>query len=1065
VRYSLGLDIGITSVGWAILDLENKYIEDLGVRIFERAENPKDGSSLAAPRREARGSRRRLRRKRQRLNDVRDLIVYNKLLSSSELEALFETPSEFTPWQLRTDALDRKLTQKEWARVLIHIAKHRGFKSNRTASADEKDAKAQEDGKAKEAMKANEILMSTGNDGKGYRTIGEMMQLDPKFAEHKRNKGGDYSNTVLRSELESEIKILFSAQRKQGNLFASESFEEKYIEIFNRQLPFASGEIIEKMTGYCTFEHDQKRAPKASWTAERFILLGKISNLRVRVDGKKMELSLEKMRTIEELAYKHVKVTYKQIRKTLDAGDNWYFENMPPVKSSKDKEADPESATFTELKAFHEFRKTISKSLGEEYWETLISTSPTTLDTLAYALTFRKTDDEIKSYLKERNVDDKLIKAILPLNFSKVVNLSIKAMSKIIPHMEKGYRYDEACELAGYSHYSPYGSSERSLFLILPEFEEIRNPVVFRAISQTRKVVNAIIRKYGSPERVQVELARDLSRSLKERNIIAKEQQDNRAQKEKYAQDFENTFSFRPNGSQLEKYRLWKEQGGYCPYTGEYIRPDMAFTSNDGSYAEIDHIIPYSRSFDDSFINKVLVMGSANRNKRNMTPYEYFGSDKEKWEKFVVNVDTHIKNRRRAQRLKIKDFGETEEGAMKERSLGDTRYITKFVAGWIENQLIFSDPSIKRPVTRLNGRATATLRWQWGINALKDREKSDLHHALDACVIAAATPSIIKSISDHSRKKELSLLRSEEEHNKKTRLPEPWPRFRKEIEARLSENPVEAIKEFGLTNYSEEKLESIKPIFISRKPERKATGAAHEETIRSSKYIEELQKTAVKTNILSVNLNKLEDMVGKERDKALYEALRKRLKESGNDPKKAFKDGFRKPQNNGEPGPIVRSIKIFDSGTSGVKVRGGIASNGGMVRIDVFEKDSKYYLIPYYVDDIAKKRVKNKAIVHSKDEEYWITVDASFNFLFSLFKNDLVKILDSKGKEIFGYYVSCDRSTGAIELLHNASETNWRGIGVRTAKKLEKYTVDVLGNYYKVKKEKSPYELANCDSS
>ncbi len=93
MRYSLGLDIGITSVGWAILDLENKYIEDLGVRIFERAENPKDGSSLAAPRREARGSRRRLRRKRQRLNDVRDLIVYNKLLSSSELEALFETPS------------------------------------------------------------------------------------------------------------------------------------------------------------------------------------------------------------------------------------------------------------------------------------------------------------------------------------------------------------------------------------------------------------------------------------------------------------------------------------------------------------------------------------------------------------------------------------------------------------------------------------------------------------------------------------------------------------------------------------------------------------------------------------------------------------------------------------------------------------------------------------------------------------------------------------------------------------------------------------------------------------
>ena len=333
--------------------------------------------------------------------------------------------------------MDRKLSPR-WARVLIHIAKHRGFKSNRTVSPEEKNAKANEEGKAKEGMKSNSLLLSSGNDGKGYRTVGEMIEKDPKFQFHKRNKSGDYSNTIVRSDLESEIKTLFSSQREYGNKFTSAVFEEEYIKLFNRQLPFASGEIIEKMTGNCTFEPDQKRAPKASWTAERFILLGKILNLRVRVDGKKMELGPEKMRIIHDLAYKNAKVTYKQIRKALDEGENWHFENLPPVRSSSDKKSEPEDAVFVELKAFHSFRKSISDKLGKEYWENLISTSPTILDTIAYAMTLRKTDEEIISYLKNHNIDCELINAVLPLNFNGVVNLSIKAMANLIPHMENG---------------------------------------------------------------------------------------------------------------------------------------------------------------------------------------------------------------------------------------------------------------------------------------------------------------------------------------------------------------------------------------------------------------------------------------------------------------------------------------------------------------------------------------------------------------------------------------------------------------------------------------------------
>ena len=398
---------------------------------------------------------------------------------------------------------------------------------------------------------------------------------------------------------------------------------------------------------------------------------------------------------------------------------------------------------------------------------------------------------------------------------------------------------------------------------------------------------------------------------------------------------------------------------------------------------------------------------------------------------------------------------------MKERNLSDTRYITKYVAKWLEENLLFAEKKAENNVTRINGRATATLRWQWGINALKDREGSDLHHALDACVVAAATPGIIKRISDYSRDRELQKLKVNAEDNKKRRCPEPWEHFRKEVEARLSETPAEKIREFGLAGYSESELNELKPIFVSRRPDRGATGADHKDTIYSAKYLNDNPpRIVVKKALTSLKKSDLENMVGKERDRALYEALAKRLEEYGDKPEKAFKDGFKKPASNGKPGPVVRSVKIFDPRVAGLPVNGGIALNDGMVRVDLYQKNGKYFLIPYYVSDIAKKIVKNKAIAQGKREDEWITIDGTYDFIFSLFKNDLVRIIDSKGKEIFGYYNSCDRTNGAIEIKKHDGSVSWRGIGVRTAKLIEKYQVDVLGSCHKVKREKPSHELA-----
>lgn len=276
MAYCIGLDIGITSVGWSVLKLdenEQPYrIDKLGSRIFDAAEHPKDGASLAAPRREARGARRRLRRHKHRLERIRYLITKEKILSEEDLRCLYDGDLSDI-YMLRTKALDEKVTEKEFARILIHLAQRRGFKSNRKVDVEDKKSDA---GALTSAVKENTDLM----ERKAYRTVGEMLYKDEKFSECKRNKQESYKNTVSRSQIEDEIHIIFKKQREFGQAFASEKIEEEYSDIVLSQRSFEegpgegpssspspyAGNQIEKKIGKCTFEKDEPRAVKGSYS-------------------------------------------------------------------------------------------------------------------------------------------------------------------------------------------------------------------------------------------------------------------------------------------------------------------------------------------------------------------------------------------------------------------------------------------------------------------------------------------------------------------------------------------------------------------------------------------------------------------------------------------------------------------------------------------------------------------------------------------------------------------------------------------------------------------------------
>lgn len=1045
-KYSLGLDIGIASVGAALL--ADDHIIALHVRTFEKAETAKEGESLNKIRRDARLTRRRLRRRAHRLLRLRRMLRRIGLSDSSDTSC-FDGVT-ISPWQLRCEGLDRLLEKQEWAAVMYHIVKHRGFQSTRKSE-------------AKADAKVGEMLGGVGKNHdllQQYRSVGEMAWKDERFLESKRNKGGDYSHTFLRADLAEELSLLFRQQRLFGNSFADAQTETFVRDLLMARKPALSGDALLKMVGRCTFEPKEYRAPKASYTAERFVWLTKLLNLRISGIGTNQPLSPEQRDILINMPFAQSKITYKQVRSKLGLTD---AEKFAGLDYRKDK--DPEAATLFEAKAYHEIRKAYESAGHIELW-LRDSRDSQRLDDVAYALTVFKEDVESRKWLSEKAFEPAIIEAVLELSFEKFVRLSLKALKNIVPHMEKGMRYDEAVLEAGYAHHSQIHIAEKTLKIPPISNEHITNPVVRRALNQARKLVNAIVSEYGPPTEVHIELARDLNKDFKERQKIKKLQNENRDTKEKDILEFERLFRCTPKGLDLLKWRLYREQNAQCAYCQKGFDLEGLY---DAGYAEVDHALPYSRSFDDGLNNKVLVCTKHNRDKGNRTPFEYLGGsdDTEQWRNFVAWVMGNPKYRlAKRQRLLRKDFGNDEAEKFRERNLTDTRYACKEFKKMVETHLQLSEESDSKKCVVVSGQLTSYLRARWGL--IKVREDGDLHHALDAAVVAACSHGMVKRLSGYSRRNELELVRGdfvdpetgeifdpEGLERAEKAFPLPWDGFRKELIARLSPEPTALLPE----------LEGVKPVRVSRAPTRRGMGAAHQETIRSARNLAEGVST-VKTPLTSLSLKDLPKIVGygDPRNKALIEAIEQRLREHGDKADKAFKEPLRRPAPPGREhlAPIVRSVRLYDTQKSGIILPsrgGGIANNGDMVRVDIFKKDGKYHAVPLYVADAAKNELPNKAVMASKPESEWTVIDDTFAFLFSLYPNDWVKVTLRNAQPIEGYYAGLDRATGAISVwAHDRSQKVGkdgliRGVGIKTALSLEKYNVDLLGRIYRVKNE------------
>ena len=1131
---TFGFDIGIASVGWAVLN-ESRVVA-LGVRAFDKAETAKEGDSLNLVRRSARLMRRRLRRRAWRLTRLGRLLKRVGMLEDADY---FKTqPSHAdSAWELRVAALNRLLTPVEWARVLYHLCKHRGFYwVSRAEEAKAESDAAGESGKVKKGLAATAQLMTAN----GYKTAAEMVLGE--FPEAQRNKHGEYTKALSRVLLGEELKKLFESQRALGNQHASVELEiaisgtgDRKSGLFWLQKPALSGKDLLKMLGKCTLEKAEYRAPKASFTAERHVWLTRLNNVRVTVAGKSRPLSGAERTIAFLLPYASEKFTYKNLRTALvKAGLDSSFKftgfSYPSAKQLEEQKAkDPEAETMVKLSAWHELRLTFQRVGQESAWQQ-ISTAALDgdahlLDQICWVLSIYKEDEEVRAELSKLQLPgdavtrDATVNTLLSVRFDKFHALSLKALSKIVPHMQRGLRYDEACKEAGYHHSQIHAAGKGESRLLPPlysgrapdgkmvfneDLDVPRNPVVLRAINQSRKVLNALVKEYGSPSAVHIELARDLSRPFDKRRDIKKEQDAFRDRNEADKAEFASNFKIlgKPRGGEFEKWRLYREQQGKCAYSLEAIDCDRLLELG---YVEVDHALPYSRSFDDSKNNKVLVFARVNRDKGNRTPFEYLDgkNDSEAWRKFVSFVQGNKSWRQaKTSRLLRQDFGKEESEGFRDRNLNDTRYIAKFFKNYVERYLKIekqTDGSQLQRCVVLSGQLTAFLRARWGF--LKIREESDRHHALDAVVIAACSHSMVKRLSDYSRSKELAQvkegfvdLETGEIVNPamfaqlNAHFPAPWPGFRDEVKDRLTiDNPeLLSIAMQSLGSYSAQALAELKPLFVSRAPQRRNGGAVHKDTIYAQPERLKVQGGVTQKVALStLTLKDMDKLSEPHRNVRMYETIRawlgtrdqneKRAKEieasagRGKEKRaltaaeieaiKSFRALPRKPTNDpAKPGPIIRTVTMDVDKLSGISVRGGIAKNDTMLRVDVFTKAGKFHLVPIYVHHVVTG-LPNRAVVAAKDEAEWTLIDESFTKIFALHPNDLIRISQRGKVPVIGYYAGCDRSTGNVNLwAHDRNETVGkdgliRSIGVKTALSFEKFDVDVLGNIYPAKPE------------
>ena len=776
----LGLDLGHTSIGWSLVNTEKNKVLDGGVIVFDAPEDEKH-NTLASIRRGYRGSRISNKNHEKRLLKIKKLCVKHNLVPKKLLitpkngiAPLFKKRiQKDTPLKLRVKGLDELLTGKELTRVIIHLANRRGFKYDIDDSSDKESGKIRQ---AQSELKGEFEKYS-------YRTYGEFLynkyELKGKKTRNraKKDKNSDYKFSVHRDDLENELRLILQKQKELKSSFVTDDFIDAIITEF---LFVNEPKSLKRMIGNCSLIKDKKRAPKALYKSELFVARGILVNIRVKEPDSTeyRKLSIDEIDLLLKEAHSK-KITKTEAKKILNLSKQTKFKG--------DEEDSNKHVVY--LENFLKIKDAIdNEGLFDKLFSD-IETYEKIADLLTYEKSIKRRKEKLKDFLNKSQLEaseqDEIFKKVIYLSFSGYLNISKEAIEKILPYLEKGYRVDEAIleqDLKIDIEPMPYLPPIKDTELMIP------NPIVIRAITQSRHLINAILKKYREKynddewtfDRLNIELAREINTIKEKKEIISAQSRDSRDKQNAVDFILENCGTQFISSKNILKVRLWQQQNERCLYSFVSITIEnivREITQKLDSY-EIDHILPLSRSSDDSISNKVLVLSGENQTKSNKTPYEYFGQDKARWEKFenyIRSKEVYIKlGKAKVGKLLMENFKNKEQDFLN-RHLNDTRIISKTVKNYIEKYLKFKGNQQTRRVYVVSGKLTSILRHQWGLEH-KNRD-NHYHHFEDSVLIAFANSSIINRLSKYYH-----LLETyKREGNKKPKFTKPYEDFVKDI--------------------------------------------------------------------------------------------------------------------------------------------------------------------------------------------------------------------------------------------------------------------------------------------
>ena len=800
----LGLDLGVGSIGWALIEMEDdkaSSILGMGSRIVPLTTDDSTqfskGQAITknADRTQRRTARKGYDRYQLRRKNLTEALRKHGMLPEHTDEHVIDL------WQLRADAATdgKQLTLPQIGRVLYHINQKRGYKHSKAdVSADSKQTKyvAEVNNRWKTLQERQQTI------GQYFyqmlRETAVMAASGPYYTFRIKDK------VYPRAAYVAEFDQIMQVQK----VFYPEVLTEELINTLRNEIIFYQRPLksCKHLVGLCEFElkaytnkntgqvvySGPKCAPRTSPLAQLCAIWEAVNNITLfNKHNEYLDITLEQRKAMVEHLCNNEKMTAKDLQKILgiNSKEGWSVGKaigkglkgnitLYQLRKALGKK-------YNHLLQFDlQMTDYVDEATGEVISRVTDAVEKEPLYRLWHVVYSVQDREELgKALLKQFGVDDEeIVEALFEIDFVKLgyANKSHKFIRKLLPYLMKGYKYSEACEHIYVNHSNSITKEQnatRELVAKIPLLmkNELRQPIIEKILNQMINIVNALKEKHGEIDEIRIELARELKQSKDERahatERINKNERENKAIEEKIRE-----FGIRPSRARIQKYKMWQESQERCFYCGKQIGAAEFLSGFD---VEVEHIIPRSVLFDDSFSNKVCACRTCNHTKGNMTARDFIETrGSAELESYLQRVDQAYQEGRinKTKRDHLLWSKEDIPQDFIDRQLRQSQYIAKKAA-----EILY--PAF-RHVYATSGSVTDFLRHIWGYDEIlhqlnlakyRDAEMTEMvtydhrgqehqeeriknwskridhrHHAIDALTIALTKQGYIQRLNSLS---------------------------------------------------------------------------------------------------------------------------------------------------------------------------------------------------------------------------------------------------------------------------------------------------------------------------